>query len=118
MSRIKRGKVTRRRHKRLFKQAKGFWGQRKNVYRRAKETVLRAMAYAFKGRKVKKRSMRGLFIIRISAGAKAHGMNYNNFIAGLKAANVALDRKMLSQLAIAEPAIFAQLVDVARTKSS
>ena len=118
MSRIKRGKVTRKRHKRLFKEAKGFWGQRKNVYRRAKETVLRAMAYAFKGRKVKKRSMRGLFIVRVSAGAQANGMNYNNFIAGLKAANIALDRKMLSQLAIAEPEIFAQLATYARAKTS
>lgn len=118
MSRIKRGKVTRRRHKKLFKQAKGFWGQRKNVYRRARETVLRSMAYAFKGRKVKKRSMRGLFIIRISAAAKTHGMNYHTFMAGLKSANVALDRKILSQLAIAEPGIFAQLVALAQAKSS
>jgi large subunit ribosomal protein L20 len=113
MSRVKRGMATRKRHKKLFKQSKGFWGQRKNVYRRAHETVLRAMAYAFVGRKLKKRSMRNLFIIRISAAAKMRGISYNQFMSGLKQAHVELDRKMLSQLAIAEPAIFTQLVAIA-----
>jgi len=114
MSRVKRGKVTRRRHKRLLKQTKGFWGQRKNVFKRAKETLLRAMAYAFKGRKLKKRDMRGLFIARIKAASVQNGISYSRFINGLKKADVQLNRKMLSQLAIFEPKAFSQLVDIAK----
>jgi len=115
MSRVKGGTATKKRHKRLLKQTKGYWGQRKNIYRRAKETLLRAMAYAFKGRKIKKRSMRSLFITRISAGSKEHGVSYNAFMHGLSKVNVQLDRKMLSQLAIFEPKAFAQLVELARS---
>ncbi|MCK5632621.1 50S ribosomal protein L20 [bacterium] len=114
MSRIKSGKVTRKRHKRLLKKTKGFWGQRKNVFRRAKETLLRAMAYAFKGRKLKKRDMRSLFITRIKAAAVQNGTSYSRFINGLKKANIELNRKMLSQLAIFEPESFAKLVDIAK----
>jgi len=114
MARVKRGTVVKKRHKRLLKQTKGFWGQRKNIFRRAKETLLRAMAYAFKGRKLKKRDMRALFIARISAASKAHGLPYNKFIAGLKKANVEINRKMLSQLAIFEPDAFGQLVQIAK----
>ena len=114
MARIKRGTVVKKRHKRLLKQTKGYWGQRKNIFRRAKETLLRAMAYAFKGRKLKKRDMRSLFIARISAATKSHGLPYNKFIAGLKKADVAINRKMLSQLAIFEPDAFGQLVKVAK----
>jgi large subunit ribosomal protein L20 len=110
MTRVKRGIVVKKRHKRLLKKAKGFWGQRKNIFKRAKETLLRAMAFAFKGRKLKKRDMRGLFISRISAATKQHGLSYSRFIAGLKKEQIALDRKMLSQLAIFEPAAFGQLV--------
>lgn len=115
MSRVKRGIATKKRHKRLFKQTKGYWGQRKNVFRRAKETLLRAMAFAFKGRKEKKRSMRGLFIVRIHAGAQQNGMSYNTFMHGLKKADVQLDRKVLSQLAIFEPKAFTQLVELVRS---
>ena len=92
MSRIKRGKVTRKRHKKLLKQTKGYWGQRSNVFRRAKETLLRAMAFAFKGRKLKKRDMRSLFITRIGAAAKENGLSYSVFMHGLKTANVKLNR--------------------------
>lgn len=118
MSRVKRGIVTKKRHKRLLKQAKGFWGQRKNVFRRAKETVLRAMAYAFKGRKQKKRSMRGLFIVRISAAVRPFDLSYSVFMHGLKKAQIELDRKMLSQLAIAQPDVFAKLVDIVRAQNA
>lgn len=118
MSRVKRGIVTKKRHKRWTNRAKGFWGQRKNVFRRVKETVLRAMAFAYKGRKLQKRSMRQLFITRISAAARENGMSYHMFMFGLKKAGVALDRKMLSQLAIAEPQAFTQLVERARTQIS
>jgi large subunit ribosomal protein L20 len=116
MTRVKRGTVTKKRHKRLLKQTKGFWGQRSNIFRRASETLLRALAYAFKGRKLKKRDMRSLFIMRIKAASLHHGIRYNEFIHGLKEANVLLDRKMLSQLAIYEPNAFAHLVEVARSR--
>lgn len=114
MTRVKRGVVTRKRHNRLLKQAKGYWGQRKNVIKRAKETVLRAMAFAYKGRKLKKRDMRALFITRISAACKQRGTSYNKFIFGLKKAEVVLNRKMLSQLAIFEPEAFNLLVTLAQ----
>jgi len=114
MSRVKRGKTTRRRHKRLLKQTKGFWGQRKNVFKRAKETLMRAMAYAFTGRKLKKRDMRSLFIARIKAASVQNGISYSRFMNGLKKADVQLNRKMLSQLAIFEPKAFSQLVDIAK----
>ncbi len=114
MSRVKRGKVTRKKHKRVLKKTKGFWGQRKNVFKRAKETLLRSMAFAFKGRKLRKRDMRALFIARISAATVERGLSYSKFMSGLKKANVELNRKMLSQLAIFEPEAFAQLVDIAR----
>lgn len=114
MTRIKRGIQTKKRHKRILKLTKGYWGQRKNVFKRAKETLLRAMAFAFKGRKMKKRDMRGLFIVRISAATKQRGMSYSKFIYGLKKANIELNRKMLSQLAIFEPAAFSKLVELAK----
>ena len=112
MTRVKRGTVVKKRHKKILKQAKGFWGQRKNVFRRAKETLLRAKAYAFIGRKLKKRDMRGLFISRISAATKNEGMPYNRFMFGLKDAKIDLNRKMLSQLAIFEPKAFSQLIKI------
>ena len=110
MSRVKRGVVTRRRHKRLLKQTKGFWGQRSNIFQRAKETLMRAMAFAFKGRKLKKRDFRGLFITRISAACKQRGSSYNAFISGLNKKSILLNRKMLSQLAIFEPTTFDALI--------
>ena len=115
MSRVKAGKVTRSRHKRLFKQTKGYWGQRKNIFRRAKETWLRALSYAFKGRKMLKRSMRALFITRISAAVKSHGVSYSKFIHALKKSDVRLNRKMLSQIAIFEPTVFAKVVETVRS---
>ncbi len=110
MTRVKRGIVTKRRHKRLLKQTKGYWGQRKNIFQRAKETLLRAMAFAFKGRKLKKRDMRALFIVRIKAAVEMHGTKYNKFIHGLKKADVQLNRKMLSQLAVYDPTAFEYIV--------
>ena len=110
MTRVKRGLNTKKRHKRLLKQTKGFWGQRKNVIKRAKETLLRAMAFAYKGRKLKKRDMRALFITRIGAASKLHGLSYNKLIHGLKQANVFLNIKMLSQLAIYDPTAFTRIV--------
>lgn len=114
MTRVKRGTVVKKRHKRLLKRTKGFWGQRKNVFRRAKETLMRAMAFAFVGRKLKKRDMRSLFITRIKAACNERGISYNAFIHGLNKANVQINRKMLSQLAIYEPEAFGKLVGMAQ----
>jgi large subunit ribosomal protein L20 len=110
MTRVKRGLNTKRRHKRLLKSTKGYWGQRKNIIKRAKETLLRAMAFAYKGRKLKKRDMRALFITRIGAASKLHGLSYNKLIHGLKQANISLNRKMLSQIAIYDPTAFTRIV--------
>ncbi len=114
MTRVKRGIVVKKRHKRILKQTKGFWGQRKNVFLRAKETLLRAMAFAFKGRKLRKRDLRSLFITRIGAAAQEHDLSYSKFIFGMKKANIELNRKMLSQLAIFEPDAFSQLAQIAK----
>lgn len=114
MTRIKRGLATKKRHKRLLKRTKGFWGQRKNVFKRAKETLMRAWAFAFAGRKLKKRDMRALFIARVSAACQQHGMPYNVFIHGLKQEGVSLNRKMLSQMAIFDPVSFSTLVNMVR----
>ena len=118
MSRVKRGVVTKKRHKRLLKKTKGFWGQRKNVFRRAKETLMRAMAYAFAGRKLKKRDYRSLFITRISAASKSNDLSYSRLMHGLKLASVDINRKMLSGLAIYEPKAFTQIVELAKQKIS
>lgn len=114
MSRVKRGNSTRKRHKRLLKQTKGYYGQRKNVFSRAKETLIRAWAYAFHGRKLKKRNMRSLFIVRINAAVREFGMSYSTFIASLKKSNIVLNRKMLAQIAVFEPAVFANIVQVTK----
>jgi len=114
MTRVKRGVVTKKRHKRLLKKTKGFWGQRKNIFKRAKETLMRAFAYAYRGRKLRKRDMRALFISRIGAAARVHNCSYSVFTHGMKKAGVGLNRKMLSQLAIFEPGAFEQLVKMAR----
>lgn len=114
MSRVKRGVMTKKRHKRLLKQTKGYWGQRKNIFKRAKETLLRAMAFAYRGRKLKKRDMRALFIARINAAVKQRGISYSKFIHGLSKAHVQLNRKMLSQIAIYDPASFDSIVKLAK----
>ncbi|MFC1894979.1 50S ribosomal protein L20 [Candidatus Dependentiae bacterium] len=118
MSRVKRGVVARKRHKRLLKETKGYWGQRKNVFRRAKETFLRAMEFAFIGRKKKKRDFRALFITRISSACKNNNISYSKFINALKKLNIIINRKMLSQLAIFEPNAFTRLADMAKNKNS
>ena len=104
------------RKRRLLKAAKGFSGRRKNQYKVMKETVHRAWQYAYRGRRLKKRDFRALWILRINAAARARGMLYSRFIAGLKKAGVTLDRKSLSELAIREPRAFDALV--ALTKAS
>jgi large subunit ribosomal protein L20 len=114
MSRVKRGTVTKKRHKRILKQTKGFWGQRSNIIRRAKETLRRALAYAYVGRKLKKRNMRKLFITRINGALTEYGVSYSSFINKLNKADIKLNRKMLSQLSIFEPTVFAKIVETAK----
>jgi large subunit ribosomal protein L20 len=114
MTRVKRGIVTKKRHKKMLKLTKGFWGQRKNIFKRARETLLRAWAFAFKSRKLIKRDMRSLFISRIKAAAQENGLSYSKFMHGLSQAQIQLNRKMLSQIAIFEPAAFSQLVGLAK----
>ncbi len=114
MSRVKRGVVTKKRHKRVLKRAKGFWGLRSRAFKKAYETLVRAMEFAFIGRKLKKRDFRALFISRISAACKKHDTSYSRFINSLNKLNIKLNRKMLSQLAIFEPKAFTQLVEMAK----
>jgi large subunit ribosomal protein L20 len=114
MTRVKRGTVTKKRHKRLLRETKGYWGQRSNIFKRAKQTLMRARAFAYTGRKLKKRDMRALFISRIKAAAEANGVKYNQLTHGLKKANVLLNRKMLSQIAIFDPATFGRIVTTAK----
>jgi large subunit ribosomal protein L20 len=109
MPRATNGPASRRRKKRLFKKTKGYWGGRKNLLRTATETHDRAMAYAFRDRRARKRSMRQLWITRIGIAAKLHGMNYNTFMHGLGKANIALNRKMLAALAVADENAFKEL---------
>ncbi|RKX62908.1 MAG: 50S ribosomal protein L20 [Thermodesulfobacteriota bacterium] len=116
MPRAKGGFKTRRRHKKIIKMAKGYWGQRKNVFRRAKETVEKALVYAYRDRKQKKRDFRKLWQIRINAAARLNGLNYSKFIGGLKKAGIELDRKILANLAISEPEVFSKLVEVAKAQ--
>ena len=115
MARVKRGVVSHARHKKVLKQAKGFYGRRKNTIRTAKAAVDRAGQYAYRDRRNKKRSFRALWIQRINAAVRSHGLTYGRFIDGLAKAEIAVDRRVLSDLAITEPAAFAVLVTQAKT---
>lgn len=113
MTRIKRGVLAKKKHKKLMKLTKGYQGPKRVKVRR--EAFLKAGEHAFKGRKVKKRDIRSLWILRISAKTKELGMPYNRFISGLKKSRIELDRKMLSHLAVAEPKVFEELIKKAQT---
>jgi len=114
MPRVKRGLMTHKRHKRVLKDAQGYWGQRHRVFRRAKEAVMKAMDDAFSGRKQKKRDFRSMWIARINAGCRLNGMTYNRFINGLNKAGIEVDRKNLAEVAIHDPAAFTIIVEQAR----
>ena len=114
MPRVKRSVASRKKRRKVLDQAKGYWGLKKSSYRYAKEQVEHSLAYAYRDRKAKKRTFRRLWIMRINAGARAHGLSYNQFIAGLKAANVELDRKVLADLAVSDPAAFGKLAEQAK----
>ncbi len=114
MARVKRGVTTHARHKKVIKQAKGYQGRGRNVYRVAVERVEKALQYAYRDRRARKRNFRALWIQRINAGAREHGLTYSQLMNGLKKAGVELDRKVLSDLAVREPAAFKSLVDQAQ----
>ena len=114
MARIKGALMTRKRRNKMLKAAKGYWGAKSKHFKMAKQAVLKSGNYAFAGRKMKKRDFRKLWITRISAQAKVNGMNYSTFMHGLKKAGIDLNRKMLSEIAIADPAAFAALAEKAK----
>lgn len=114
MARVSRGVTARARHKKVVKMAKGYRGRGKNVFRVAVERVEKGLQYAYRDRRAKKRSFRGLWIQRINAGAREHGLTYSQFMNGMKRAGIELDRKVLSDLAVHEPAAFKSLVDQAQ----
>jgi large subunit ribosomal protein L20 len=117
MPRTKGGYKTRRRRKRVLKRAKGFWGARRKLYGVARETVDRALAYAFSGRKEKKRQFRRLWITRINAAVRPLELNYSRFMSGLKKADVELDRSILADLAVSDPETFQAVAAVAKQAS-
>jgi large subunit ribosomal protein L20 len=114
MARVKRGVPAHRRHKRLLKQAEGRRGTRSKLIRPAREALMHALAYAYRGRKERKRQLRALWIVRLNAAARQNGLTYGNFIAGLRRAGVTLDRKVLADIAVRDSATFARIADVAR----
>ena len=114
MARVKGGVKTRRRHKRILKMAKGYYGSRRTMFYIANETVERALAYAFRDRKVKKRDFRKLWIARINAAARVNGISYSMLMNGLKKKSVGLDRRALSSLALTDPAAFSAVVALAK----
>jgi large subunit ribosomal protein L20 len=118
MPRVKRGVTARARHKKILALAKGFRGRRKNVFRIAKQAVMKAGQYAYRDRRTKKRVFRQLWIARINAATRGLGLTYSKFIAGLKKAQIDLDRKVLSDMAIRDPAAFAAIVDKVKAQLS
>ncbi len=114
MARIKGGTMSHKRRKKVLKLAKGYFGGKSKLFRTAKEAVMKSGQYAYIGRKQKKRDFRRLWITRISAGCKQCGMNYSTFMNGLKKANITLNRKMLSEIAIHDPKAFAELAEQAK----
>jgi large subunit ribosomal protein L20 len=114
MPRVKRGVQARRRHKKILKQAKGYYGARSRVFRVAKQAVIKAGQYAYRDRRQRKRQFRALWIARINAAARINGMSYSRFIAGLKKATIEIDRKVLADLAVYEKEVFAAIVEKAK----
>ena len=114
MARVKGGIMSHKRRKKVLKLAKGYYGARHRLFRTAKQAVMKSGRYAFIGRKQKKREFRKLWITRISAACKMNGMNYSTFMHGLKVAGIEINRKMLSEMAISNPAAFTQLIEIAK----
>ena len=114
MARVKRGVNAKKRHKRVLKQAKGYFGAKSKLFRPANQAVMKSLNYAFIGRKLRKRDFRKLWIARINAAARLNGMSYSKFINGLKKANIEVNRKMLSEMAIRDADGAAKLVEIAK----
>lgn len=114
MARVKRGVAAHRRHKRVLAQVKGHYGTNNRLYKRAHESLMRALAYQYRDRKNRKRTFRQLWIIRVNAAARMNGIQYSRLIQGLKAANVGIDRKMLAELAVRDPEAFAAIAEIAK----
>lgn len=114
MPRVKRGVTARARHKKVLAKAKGYYGARSRVFRVAKQAVIKAAQYAFRDRRQRKREFRALWIVRVNAAARAHGMSYSAFMNGLKKASIEIDRKVLADIAVHDKAAFAALVEQAK----
>ncbi len=114
MARVKGAMMTRKRRNKILGMAKGYWGAKSRHYKMANQAVMKSLRYAYAGRKMRKRDFRQLWITRISAGCKLNGINYSRFMHGLKLAGIDLNRKMLSEMAINDPAAFASLVEKAK----
>ena len=115
MTRVSRGVTAKARHKKVLKRAKGYYGRRKNVFRVAVQAVERGMQYAYRDRRKRKSDFRGLWIQRINAGVRIHGITYSQFIDGLKKATIEIDRKILAELAVNQPDVFKTLVEKAQS---
>lgn len=114
MARVKTAKITRKRHKKVLKQAKGYFGAKHYRFRTANQAVLKSLAYSYVGRKDRKSDFRKLWISRINAAARMNGTTYSKLIAGLKKANVSINRKMLAEVAVSDPKAFTEIVNVAK----
>ena len=114
MARVKTAKITRRRHKKILKQAKGYYGAKHYRFRNANQAVLKSLAYSFVGRKDRKSDFRKLWIARINAAARINGITYSKLIAGLKKANVTINRKMLAEIAVSDEKAFAEIAKIAK----
>ena len=114
MARVKGAMMTRKRRKKTLKLATGYWGNKSRHFKMANQAVMKSLTYAYTGRKLKKRDFRSLWITRISAACKMNGMNYSTFMHGLKVAGIEINRKMLSEMAISNPAAFTQLIEIAK----
>ncbi len=118
MTRIKRGVLKRKKHSKILKQTKGYYGAHSRSYRLAKEELLKSLSYSYRDRKVKKRTFRSLWITRINAAARSNGISYNEFICGLKNAKVDINRKVLSDIAVNDPAAFSKLAEIAKKQQT
>ena len=115
MARVSRGVTAKAKHKKILKKAKGYYGRRKNVFRVAVQAVEKSMQYAYRDRRNKKRDFRGLWVQRINAGVRMHGITYSQFMNGLKKATIEIDRKVLAELAVNQPETFKLLVEKAQS---
>lgn len=114
MARVKTARITRKKHKKILKRAKGYYGAKHYRFRMAKQAVMKSGMYAYVGRKDKKSNFRKLWIARINAGARMNGITYSKLIAGMKKANIVINRKMLAELAVSDPKAFTEIVEIAK----